>query len=292
MLGTRARLSILPTNIDLRPVEIEQPGVDKIITRSRANAIESLEEKITNRVPSSHRTMVTRSKTHSNEFIEERITRNRTTSSDGFDEKVTQSNISNDFGEKSTQSKTTAIKSFDDKVTHRKTVTNESFDKKMLNNMEVLMKKSADSFEVPQQERLTHRKTVTNESFDKKMLNNIEVLLKKNADSFEVLQQERQQLLKMERMLKEKLQCDLEAESTKENEAPNENTPSKLFLVPREPDKLGNKTNGQNSIIEEMRSSIKFLKTPRPNRMSRKSIILTPHSMSFCIQKQFEDLLE
>lgn len=45
-------------------------------------------------------------------------------------------------------------------------------------------------------------------------------------------------------------------------------------------------------IIEEMRSSIKFLKTPRVSRAPRSSVLLTPHSMSFCIKSQYEQLLE
>lgn len=45
-------------------------------------------------------------------------------------------------------------------------------------------------------------------------------------------------------------------------------------------------------IIEEMMSSIKFLKTPRVSRAPRSSVLLTPHSMSFCIKSQYEQLLE
>lgn len=47
-----------------------------------------------------------------------------------------------------------------------------------------------------------------------------------------------------------------------------------------------------DQIIEEMRSTIKFMKTPRMSRASRSSVMLTPHSMSFCIKNQYEKLLE
>lgn len=46
-------------------------------------------------------------------------------------------------------------------------------------------------------------------------------------------------------------------------------------------------------IIRELRSTIKFLKTPRRStRRSRASTILTPHSMSFSIKSQLEKLME
>lgn len=48
-------------------------------------------------------------------------------------------------------------------------------------------------------------------------------------------------------------------------------------------------SSSSRQVLQELRSNIKFLKTPQ---ISRKSTILTPHSMSFCIKSQFEQLLE
>lgn len=128
-----------------------------------------------------------------------------------------------------------------------------------------------------------------------KVLKNINLLLENNSKAHDSLVEERDQLKKMEQLLREKLSLDDKQksdESCKENEPPSENT-SPMLCVNNKSDKLDDQsTVPQNQIINEMRSAIKFLKTPRPSRMSRKSIILTPHSMSFCIQKQFEDLLE
>lgn len=47
-------------------------------------------------------------------------------------------------------------------------------------------------------------------------------------------------------------------------------------------------------IIHELRSTLTFLKTPRSrcSRRPRQSIMLTPHSMSFCVQSQLEELLQ
>ncbi len=45
-------------------------------------------------------------------------------------------------------------------------------------------------------------------------------------------------------------------------------------------------------IIGEIRSTIKYLKTPRTSRNARPSVYLTPHSMSFSIKTQYEKLLE
>lgn len=44
--------------------------------------------------------------------------------------------------------------------------------------------------------------------------------------------------------------------------------------------------------LQEIRSTIKFLKTPRMSRAPKRSVMLTPHSMSFCIKNQFEQLLQ
>lgn len=45
-------------------------------------------------------------------------------------------------------------------------------------------------------------------------------------------------------------------------------------------------------VIHELRSTLKFLKTPRSSRCARQPIMLTPHSMSFSIKNQLEKLLE
>ncbi|XP_065212413.1 uncharacterized protein LOC135840027 [Planococcus citri] len=149
------------------------------------------------------------------------------------------------------------------------------------------------------------------ESFTQ-VLKNIEILLEKNSETLKTLLQEREQLEKIEQMLRNKINSSKdESETCKENQPPNENTPTKFKQKSNQgnnrsnentPTKLfstheGNKNNDgfvapHNPAIDTMRSSIKFLKTPRPSRQTRKSIMLTPHSFSFSIHKQFESLKE
>lgn len=92
------------------------------------------------------------------------------------------------------------------------------------------------------------------------------------------------------------------------NESPNEanaaKTPEARKSKPRKcktilPDQKENiespnqEAVPSKQIIRELRSTIKFLKTPRrSSRRSRSSTILTPHSMSFSIKSQLEKLLE
>lgn len=45
-------------------------------------------------------------------------------------------------------------------------------------------------------------------------------------------------------------------------------------------------------MIKEIQSTIKFLRIPRMSYMPKSSVLLTPHSMSFCIKSQYEKLLE
>lgn len=92
------------------------------------------------------------------------------------------------------------------------------------------------------------------------------------------------------------------------NESPTEasavRTPEAKKLKPRKckavlPDQKENIESPNQAampskqIIRELRSTIKFLKTPRRStRRSRSSTILTPHSMSFSIKSQLEKLME
>lgn len=121
------------------------------------------------------------------------------------------------------------------------------------------------------------------------VLNGIDVLLQKNSSSLQSLLQEREKLKEIEQVLKETFNSNRIGKSGKENKPANENI-SRSQPTSQHNNKI---SVAQNSIIEELRSSIKFLKTPiGPSRHGTKSIILTPRSMSFSIQKQIEDLLE
>lgn len=88
------------------------------------------------------------------------------------------------------------------------------------------------------------------------------------------------------------------------NEAPADGTPETRKSKPRkckailadQKENIESPTLGvvpSKQIIRELRSTIKFLKTPRRStRRSRASTILTPHSMSFSIKSQLEKLME
>lgn len=159
--------------------------------------------------------------------------------------------------------------------------------------------------------RMTRASRQDTESFSQ-VLSNIEILLERNSLTLKTLLQEREELEKIEQMLKDKINSAKdESETCKENQPPNEDTPTKFKAVSNKgnnqydqntPAKLfsireGNRNEDefvapQNPAIDTMRSCIKFLKTPRPSRQARKSIMLTPHSFSFSIHKQFESLKE
>lgn len=80
--------------------------------------------------------------------------------------------------------------------------------------------------------------------------------------------------------------------SEKENIVPTKSSLSELVTKPVTPTKLSPGASPSKQIIQEMRSTFKFLKTPRLPRAPRSSVLLTPHSMSFCIKSQYEQLLE
>lgn len=47
-----------------------------------------------------------------------------------------------------------------------------------------------------------------------------------------------------------------------------------------------------NNFVKELRSNVNCIKTPRQSRVSRTSNLLTPHTMSFCVKSQYENLLK
>lgn len=138
-----------------------------------------------------------------------------------------------------------------------------------------------------------------------KMLDLMNTWVRRNTDSIEVYEKEIAELQKKVAQANEEIEnmknlkrTLIKQFSTDESETENqyscktENKPMATIIedsVFKSPVVSSNKT-----YIEEMRSTIKFMKTPLTSRSrpQRPSMMLTPHSMSFCLKNQYEQLIE